>query len=190
MPNEPAITEGDSLPTTDQISEALPYGLDVMTIQQMIGAIWWAEDEKAKTEQIAAAGQFLASLSPKDELERMMAAQMFASHNAAMECYRRAMIPNQRPEGRKFNLTEANKLSRTFTTLVDALNKHRGKGQQKVTVEHVHVHSGGQAIVGNVQGGAGKTEGQAHALGHDQSPQMRCENPQGDAVSITSHEER
>jgi hypothetical protein len=32
---------------------------------------------------------------------------------------------------------------------------YRGKGQQKVTVEHVHVHSGGQAIVGAVQGGWG-----------------------------------
>ena len=31
------------------------------------------------------------------------------------------------------------------------LNRHRGKGQQKVTVEHVHVHEGGQAIVGNVE---------------------------------------
>ena len=28
-----------------------------------------------------------------------------------------------------------------------ALNRYRGQGQQKVTVEHVHVHSGGQAIV-------------------------------------------
>ena len=27
--------------------------------------------------------------------------------------------------------------------LVDALNRHRGKGQQRVTVEHVHVHAGG-----------------------------------------------
>ena len=26
--------------------------------------------------------------------------------------------------------------------LVEALNRHRGKGQQKVTVEHVHVHAG------------------------------------------------
>jgi hypothetical protein len=33
--------------------------------------------------------------------------------------------------------------------LLDALNRHRGKGQQKVTVEHVH--EGGQAIVGNVE---------------------------------------
>jgi hypothetical protein len=30
-------------------------------------------------------------------------------------------------------------------------NRHRGKGQQKVTVEHDHVHSGGQAVVGLVE---------------------------------------
>jgi hypothetical protein len=35
--------------------------------------------------------------------------------------------------------------------LLDTLNRHRGKGQQKVTVEHVHVHKGGQAIVGNIE---------------------------------------
>jgi hypothetical protein len=49
------------------------------------------------------------------------------------------------------NLSQANKLSRTYATLLEALNRHRGKGQQKVTVEHVHVHSGGQAVVGMVE---------------------------------------
>jgi hypothetical protein len=83
----------------------------------------------------------------------MVAAQLVASHNAAMECYRRAMIAEQSFEGRKENLNQANKLSRTHSTLLEALNRHRGKGQQKVTVEHVHVHNGGQAIVGNVEGG-------------------------------------
>jgi hypothetical protein len=40
---------------------------------------------------------------------------------------------------------------------VEALQRYRGKGQQKVTVEHVHAHSGGQAIVGTVHpGGGGK----------------------------------
>ena len=81
----------------------------------------------------------------------MLAAQILASHNAAMECYRRAMISEQTFEGRRENLNPANELSRTHATLLEALNRHRGKGQQKVTVEHVHVHSGGQAIVGNVE---------------------------------------
>jgi hypothetical protein len=34
---------------------------------------------------------------------------------------------------------------------IEAMQKLKGKtGQQKVTVEHVHVHDGGQAIVGAV----------------------------------------
>ncbi|MBT4688816.1 MAG: hypothetical protein HOB72_12045, partial [Rhodospirillaceae bacterium] len=48
-----------------------------------------------------------------------------------------------------------NKLARTFTAQMEALNRYRGKGQQKMTVEHVHVHEGGQAIVGNVTKGGG-----------------------------------
>src|ERR1700724_4603589 len=36
--------------------------------------------------------------------------------------------------------------------LLDVLNRYRGKeGQQKVTVEHVDVHAGGQAVVGMVE---------------------------------------
>lgn len=79
-----------------------------------------------------------------------MAAQLLASHNASMECYRRAMLPEQTLEGRSENLSQANKLSRTYAAVLDALNRHRGKGQQTVMVEHVHVHSGGQAVVGMV----------------------------------------
>src|SRR3984893_7991761 len=94
---------------------------------------------------------FMSGVEPKDELEGMLASQLLASHNAAMEGYRRAMLPEQTFEGRRENLSQANKLSRTHATLLEALNRHRGKGQQKVTVEHVHVHSGGQAVVGMVE---------------------------------------
>jgi hypothetical protein len=57
----------------------------------------------------------------------MMAAQLIAAHNAAMECYRRAMIGEQTFNGRRENLGQASKLSRTFTTLLEALNRHRGR---------------------------------------------------------------
>jgi hypothetical protein len=108
----------------------------------------------------------LQGIEPKSEIEGMLASQLLASHYAAMECYRRAMIPKQTFEGRRENLNQANKLSRTHTMLLDALNRHRGKGQQKVTVEHVHVHKGGQAIVGNVThpggGATSKTQERSH----------------------------
>jgi hypothetical protein len=107
-------------------------------------------DQKEYGQQINAALVGLIGISPKDELEGMMAAQLIAAHCATMECYRRAMLGEQTFEGRRENLSQANKLSRTYATLLEALNRHRGKAQQKVTVEHVHVHSGGQAIVGAV----------------------------------------
>src|SRR3954465_11374855 len=103
----------------------------------------------------------------------MLAGQLIAAHSAAMECYRRAMIPEQTFEGHKESLTQANKLSRTYATLLDALNRHRGKGQQKVTVEHVHVHEGGQAIVGAVETGGGvasKSQEQPHAQALTHAP--------------------
>jgi len=97
----------------------------------------------------------MMGIGPRDEIEGMLAAQLVATHNAAMECYRRSMLDNQTFEGRRENLNQANKLTRSYATLMEALNRHRGKGQQKVVVEHVHVHQGGQAIVGNVTPGGG-----------------------------------
>src|SRR4030095_6650512 len=42
-----------------------------------------------------------------------------------------------------------NKLTRTFTTQLEALKRYRSSGEQKVTVQHIDVR-GGQAIVGDV----------------------------------------
>jgi hypothetical protein len=61
----------------------------------------------------------------------------------------------------------ANREKNTYATLLEALNRHRGKGKQKVTVEHVHVHSGGRAVVDVVGASGGgddsKSEEQPHA---------------------------
>ncbi|WP_323762740.1 hypothetical protein [Maricaulis sp.] len=50
------------------------------------------------------------------------------------------------------------RFTRIYTQQLDALNKHHGKGQQKVTVEHVTVNEGGQAVVGSVGGAASRGE--------------------------------
>jgi hypothetical protein len=118
---------------------------------QAISALWLKHsDPETREKQFSAVIAALIGIGPKDELEGMMAAQLIAGHNAAMECYRRAMHSEQTFEARRENLAQANKLSRTYAMLLEALNRHRGKGQQKVTVEHVHIHSGGQAVVGVV----------------------------------------
>jgi hypothetical protein len=154
---------------------------------QVLASGWYGNNPDAdRTHKLQLASlSFLAGVEPKDELEGMLAAQLLASHNAAMECYRRAMISEQTFEGRKENLNQANKLSRTHATLLEALNRHRGKGQQKVTVEHVHVHEGGHAIVGNVEGGGirTKSEDQPHALGYAAGETLRSENPERETTA-------
>jgi hypothetical protein len=56
---------------------------------------------------------------------------------------------------------------RTFASQTEALSRYRGKGEQKMTVEHVHVYQGGQAIVG----------------------QVAQKNTQNDAKNLGSHDE-
>src|SRR5262245_29779600 len=113
-----------------------------------------------------------------------------------MECYRRAMHGEQSFEGRRENLNQANKLSRTYSTLLETLNRHRGKGQQKVTVEHVHVHEGGQAIVGNVEnpggGFASMSKDQPHAkqIANAPQPTMPSADPAREPMPISGDAER
>jgi hypothetical protein len=167
-----------------------------MLANQTMRALWiHNSDAKTYDRQVSATVAALVGIGPRDELEGMMAAQLIAAHNAAMECYRRAMLGEQTFEGRRENLNQANKLSRTWATLLEALNKHRGKGQQKVTVEHVHVHQGGQAIVGNIEtargvGATPKTEERPHAkpLAHAPEPTLPCPDPEREAVPIARRE--
>ncbi|MEF2547981.1 hypothetical protein VQ045_12495 [Aurantimonas sp. E1-2-R+4] len=121
-------------------------------INQAVGSIWYgaAVDPATKKQLQCSAPGAMMNIGPKDAIEGMLAAQMVATHNAAMECYRRAMIPEQPLVGRESALNHGNKLSRSYATLVHAFDKHRGRGQQTVRVEHVHVYEGGQAIVGQV----------------------------------------
>ncbi len=152
-----------------------------------------SDDEEIRRQRHATVDA-LIGIKPRDELEGMIAAQLVACHNASMECYRRAMIGEQTFEGRRENLNQANKLSRTYATLLEALNRHRGKGQQKVTVEHVHVHEGGQAIVGNVEapggGFASKSKDQPHAIAHTPGTPMPSPDTTREPVPVASDAER
>ena len=94
-------------------------------------------------------------IKPSDGPEAMLAAQMVAVHVAAMQCFSRALMSDQTFMGRDLNLKHGAKLSRIYAQQVEALDKHRRKGQQTVVVEHVHVNDGGQAIVGSVSNGRG-----------------------------------
>src|SRR4051812_29024771 len=128
-------------------------------------------------------------IRPTNETEALLAVQMAAAHTLAMECMdrmRRAEMLQQF----EANGNMATKFLRTFAVQMETLARVRRGGKQKVIVEHVHVHAGGQAAVGTfVQqqpgggGGEFEIEGQAHAItGPDAlallTGAVRSENPQ------------
>jgi hypothetical protein len=165
-----------------------------VTIVQALRSLWLAhanEEDKGRFSRAAAAA--MTGIGPRDELEGMLAAQLVATHAAAMESYRRAMIPEQTFEGRRENLNQANKLVRSYVALVEALDRHRGKGEQRIVIERVDVRAGGRAIVGAVsQGGGGpppEIAERAHApaptvLTHQPGTPMRSADPLRDAVPV------
>ncbi|WP_442580600.1 hypothetical protein ACSBOB_00930 [Mesorhizobium sp. ASY16-5R] len=114
-----------------------------------------ATKDGAVEEQVLNHGlAFVKGVQPRDEVESMLAAQMAAVHMATMTFARRLAhvqtIPQQDSAERTFN-----KLARTFATQVEALKRYRSKGEQRVIVERVTVHEGGQAVVGVVERGEG-----------------------------------
>jgi hypothetical protein len=99
----------------------------------------------------------IQGIGPKDEVEAMLAAQMAAVHMATMTFARK--LAHSEDLIQQDSLERAfNKLARTFAVQAEALKRYRTGGEQKVTVQHVTVNEGGQAIVGPVSaasGGAG-----------------------------------
>ena len=128
--------------------------LAVSLLMQAANATIQPFDEHMRYCNVIAAA--MTGLAPKNETEGLLVAQMTAAHNSALECLRRANLQNQTFEGRKLNLTFADRFMRTFAVQVEALARLRKGGQQKVVVEHVHVYPGGQAIVGNVSNPGGR----------------------------------
>lgn len=94
----------------------------------------------------------IRDMAPRDAVERMLAVQMAATHVATIRAANWLSRAENLPQGQTHS-TAFTKLARTFTAQIEALRKHRTGGKQTVTVQHVNVSDGGQAIVGNVKAG-------------------------------------
>ncbi len=159
-------------------TEAKP--LQIELINQVARTLWLPEglsqDEIVRHGKAAFA--MLEGIKPQGEIEGLLAAQMVAAHNAAMDCLRRAMREGQPFAIRDQNLKHAAKFMSMYVRQIETLDKHRGKGQQKVTVEHVHVEAGGQAIVGHVETGRGPRRRKGPATpASDDAPEVLLEIP-------------
>lgn len=58
----------------------------------------------------------------------------------------------------EFYMKNAMKLFQLHNETVEALNKHRRGGEQRVVVQHLNVNEGGKAIVGVLNGGGGQQQ--------------------------------
>lgn len=125
--------------------------------------------DQAKLQQAMALAQ---GVQPKDEVEAMLATQMAAIHLATMD-YAGKLHRCDTVVASEAYERSLTRLSRTFAAQVDALKKYRTKGEQRVIVEHQHVHvyPGGQANVGTfnqhntlpaTEGAHPENEGQSH----------------------------
>jgi hypothetical protein len=92
--------------------------------------------------------------APSDEaVEGLLGSLLVDSFLAAQTSFKLARIhtkPGQSVATRDAFVHQAARLTRACVEVADALASRRDKGRRFTRVEHVHVHAGGQAIVGSV----------------------------------------
>ena len=98
--------------------------------------------------------QGLYEMNPSDVIEGMLCSQILALYSQGMENLRKANETTSLMHRESYTRW-AMKLLHLQHETIEKLEKYRRKGHQTVQVEHVHVHQGAQAIVGNITTGVG-----------------------------------
>jgi hypothetical protein len=188
------LEHADILVGFDLLKEALGTA-NKDFVAGVLGQLVTAATEGGKVDELRL--NFMLSIikdvAPKDQLETLLAAQMAAVHMATMSFAKRLAcaenLIQQDSAERAFN-----KLARTFTGQLEALKRYRTGGDQRLTVTHVTVNDGGQAIVGPVQTEGGrprqKMEEQPHAVTYSPGIEMPSSHEERDALSIARNDER
>ena len=175
------LDASDLEPRTESMREiggSASKALNSMLANQAIRTVWSSPQTSAPDWELSyvASARALMEFKPADGIEGMLAAQAFGLHNAAMECLRRAMVPDQSFEVADLLRRQAAHLSRAFLDVLAGLDRKRGKGgHQLVRIERVQVGPGAHAaIVGTVQAGA-----TAAAVPHAAPPLAIGQEPSG-----------
>jgi hypothetical protein len=92
--------------------------------------------------------------NPKTQTDVLLLTQMAAIHDAVMTSARNLGTANDPEQVERFaNVT--NKLARTFTAQVEALQRCRSVNEKNITVQNVSIRDSAQAILGNVTHNSG-----------------------------------
>lgn len=140
--------------TTGSVNPSVGLRLLILAGQAVISS---KSNNKELAERLDGLAQAMQTLSPQDEYEGQLVAQLVVLHEHAMDWLGRANR-TERVDFANVYLNGASKLLTRHHETLEALLKYRRKGEQRVHVEHVHVNAGGQAIVGNVISGAGMNQ--------------------------------
>ncbi|UIK18025.1 hypothetical protein [Rhizobium leguminosarum] len=133
-------------------------GTDYVRLSEVIAEqlVILAASSQGKVDQseLTLLTEMVMGMAPKDHVEMMLAVQMASVHLMSMQ-----MATKSRRETvlqkHEIYARQTNQLMRTFAAQAEAFKRYRTGGRQVVKVKHVHVHEGGQAIVGNVTKGGG-----------------------------------
>lgn len=176
----PEDYDPDGPTSLKQVSGSTNRQFSSVLLNAVASTLWCPSTMTAedRTQRQVAAFNALMAFKPTNEVEGMLAGQAVAMHHASMECFRRAMLPDQSFEVASKLRKDGANVARGMVEMLDALDRKRGKStRQVVRVERVMVAPGGQAVVGTVsteQAGGGfdsKPTGRPHAppagLAHD-----------------------
>jgi hypothetical protein len=156
----PPATRGESLSRFCQLTGMTTERGAELIFNQMMAIQVWQRGGGTRDEKALAAAEMLQEFAPANPTEALLCVQMFGVHEAATLLLKRATVEGQTFEGTDANVLRAARLMRLFNEQVELMARLKGKTpQQRVTVEHVHVHRGGQAIVGAVGRGEDRTGG-------------------------------
>jgi hypothetical protein len=169
-----ALLTLDQPPTVGAGGEVIPaqvMGLKLQRIKDTLteGATRIAEDASCRRTDLLMQPSFnvlpLAidaadSIGANNSLEKMLAHQMALCHEAVMRFADRAFSyeasrPGESVEAARLMNISARLMS-TFQEGLITLQRIRSGGNQTMRIEHVHVHQGAQAVIGNVKEGWGR----------------------------------
>ena len=157
----PAVgTGGELVPAGDQIKHGANFidtveRPDAVTAEASMDRLKLADDG---IQCVALAIDTAETVQAKNSIEKMLAHQLAAAHKLAMTFARQAREQAQEVSDdifgdRSLHVDHASKMARSSARMMDAfqkgvlaLHKLRTGGTQVVTVQHVNVSDGGQAV--------------------------------------------
>lgn len=142
-----ALSDGSKV-DQNSLKEALKRSTgtsDVMIGERILNKTARGMSGERGDQRLNEVSALLSALRPKDETEAMLLGQFLALQDSGMKCLRLANLPEQGFYHEEKLFLLANKLLSTANQTMQTVLKYRLGGQQ--TVQVVHVHNEGQAIV-------------------------------------------